>query len=503
MKLTIKNIGPITQKSSIDLSKRFYVFVGYNNSGKTYMANLLANWLDTDFYGKKNFNFFDFDENTTQITLDENAINNFIQNKIKPALIESLPSLFNTNPEHFIFDKIELNLEGAYRDFLNTEIFCSFLYQKDIGNVKNYSTERLQIKKEYNSNNLILEIKNFGKDSLLARNEEEKRFNDYIGRIEWKNPQLMRGHNTSIVFFSQEAINEYLQNLFGSYFVNIFLEKQTMFFLPANRSFFPSFWKYIFSVEKENKERLAELLRKGENNFWDLIQTPYTSATNKLIQAIDGLDKGHYHENTEYQDLLNDVEQLLNGKIIVNGGREGIGRKEFKLEIKGQNNKKLDMYMASSSANQLTLLYLYFKYWAKKYNNFLIIDEPEENLHPENQIKLMKILMKFADRNDNRVLMTTHSNVITDVANNYIRLSYLKDKNVDTKDITQHIGGIAHLSHKDFGVYFFNGKSFKEYPIDEYGAYFKDFEEAAEKVRNVKDQLKEKIYYFKHPKKHQ
>ncbi len=41
MKLTIKNLGPLTKGGTIDLDKRFYVFVGKNNSGKTYVANVL------------------------------------------------------------------------------------------------------------------------------------------------------------------------------------------------------------------------------------------------------------------------------------------------------------------------------------------------------------------------------------------------------------------------------------------------------------------------------
>ena len=42
MKLIIKNLGPIqNNKQAIDLTKRFYVFVGKNNSGKTYVSQLL------------------------------------------------------------------------------------------------------------------------------------------------------------------------------------------------------------------------------------------------------------------------------------------------------------------------------------------------------------------------------------------------------------------------------------------------------------------------------
>lgn len=42
MKLLVKNFGPICNNTqTIDLSKKFYVFVGNNNSGKTYISQLL------------------------------------------------------------------------------------------------------------------------------------------------------------------------------------------------------------------------------------------------------------------------------------------------------------------------------------------------------------------------------------------------------------------------------------------------------------------------------
>ena len=47
MKLQVKNLGPIRQ-GEIDLDKRFYVFVGYNNSGKTYMAQVV--WTVLDYF---------------------------------------------------------------------------------------------------------------------------------------------------------------------------------------------------------------------------------------------------------------------------------------------------------------------------------------------------------------------------------------------------------------------------------------------------------------------
>ena len=49
MKIEVKNFGKI-KKGQIDLDKKVTVFVGYNNSGKTYMSQLLWGIYSNDDY---------------------------------------------------------------------------------------------------------------------------------------------------------------------------------------------------------------------------------------------------------------------------------------------------------------------------------------------------------------------------------------------------------------------------------------------------------------------
>jgi ABC-type cobalamin/Fe3+-siderophores transport system ATPase subunit len=67
------------------------------------------------------------------------------------------------------------------------------------------------------------------------------------------------------------------------------------------------------------------------------------------------------------------------------------------------------MYLASSNSNQLTTLYFYFRHWVSQTNrNFLVLDEPEENLHPKHQYELLNTLIDFTAKG-NKLLLTTHS----------------------------------------------------------------------------------------------
>lgn len=85
MKLTIKNFGAI-KEGSIDLSKRVYLFVGYNNSGKTYMSKLiftifrketLNDFLKSDEYQElaKTIHFLE----NKSIELSEILVNNILK----------------------------------------------------------------------------------------------------------------------------------------------------------------------------------------------------------------------------------------------------------------------------------------------------------------------------------------------------------------------------------------------------------------------------------------
>ena len=116
--------------------------------------------------------------------------------------------------------------------------------------------------------------------------------------------------------------------------------------------------------------------------------------------------------------------------------------------------------------------------------------------------------MKFANRNNNRILITTHSPLITDHINNYANLTYLKENGANVEEIISgspsQMSTINNIKHGDFGVYFFNGdpnrdSSITEYEVGDYGAYFEDFQSAENKVKDMSTILKDHIYNKLHP----
>lgn len=81
----------------------------------------------------------------------------------------------------------------------------------------------------------------------------------------------------------------------------------------------------------------------------------------------------------------------------------------------------MSMSLASSSVKALSSLSFYLRHLAQV-GDFLIIDEPELNLHPDNQRRVAKLLVRLA-RSGIKVMISTHSDYILREINNAIMLS--------------------------------------------------------------------------------
>ena len=128
-----------------------------------------------------------------------------------------------------------------------------------------------------------------------------------------------------------------------------------------------------------------------------------------------------------------------------------------------------------------------------------MIDEPEVNLHPENQIRLMDILVQFVTEHDNRVLITTHSPILTDILNNYVYLHTLKSYDVDVTKIIEdnqlkNLNPEISIAKEDLGVYFFTGDQIIDYGTSQYGVYFRNFKEVINSVQKSGEILTNHIY---------
>lgn len=472
MKLVVKNLGSIKKKSEIDLEKRFYTFVGYNNSGKTYMSQIiwyLFSGFEIAFQLPSNLIIEK--EKDKSFEFDISAVLQSFQTALKKNCLD----LLGIDDQENIFIEIQRIIHA---NSFTTPFFSSL--------DDNIITEYYTFIKSPNSN--IVKINLITLESPLTLDE----FNRQFAKGFSYNVKLWIHENDHI-----QNIKRYISKMLFKYIPSAFL-----IFLPATRSFLPSYYKYLSEGYENEREQIGEIIRKNPNDVERikfLTKKRHTSAVNQLLNKINGLSSKS-EVNPVYLDLVKDLENLMQGSMAVQNV-EGIANSEFGFKVNDQTT--LEMYQTSTSVSQLTMLYLYFKYWTAEDHNFLIIDEPEENLHPENQIKLLDILVRFANRNNNRVLLTTHSPLMAEAVNNHAHLSLLHEKGEDVaKIISEHHLAITPidkndknpLKHSDYATYFFNGEQIKEYPMTDFGVFFRDFKEAEEKVSDTANILKGYIY---------
>ncbi|MDX2304733.1 MAG: AAA family ATPase, partial [Microscillaceae bacterium] len=471
MELEIKNLGPI-KNAKIDLTKRFYVFVGYNNSGKTYLAQVL--WM---LFDKETLRKFTYKKELDSLKKTGNQVK-ITQECLKEIFSEYASFLKNTAlPDLFGLDKGHFLIKNASLDFsVSMDKILKKRFNTKIGiSVKNKNFEIIEISKTEDSLSLLI-------------NENKLDENIHI---------------------PDEIIEDYKShNFILEFIINLALSNHSNpFYLPAPRLFYPVFYQYIYRLEKEKREEMSrKFLDILENSSGDTIKlkdleeqiryfkSPYTKPMSDVVNKLYKLNENAKSQST-YVELIDRLKKIMGGDIEIKK-IEGIAPVDFRLKV--DKNKNLEGYLSSSSVNQLTTLYLYLKYWAGKSDNFLIIDEPEENLHPKNQSNLLKILLSFASDKENRVLITTHSVLITEALNNYINLGQLLQKGFDVDSFLEEnhldISSKDLLTPDKIGVYFFEGQRVIEYAIEEYGVHFADFKEEERKIKFLSEQITDELY---------
>ncbi|MDB9315649.1 AAA family ATPase [Spirulina sp. CS-785/01] len=485
MQLLIKKLGAIKNNTQpIDLAKRFYIFVGLNNSGKTYVSQLL--WT---IFNEKNINQF---AKKSQIK-NKLDINSQEHNEIEitPQIVEDILEEF----AEFIKAQLVETYNTNQYSWFTKDISLAFQFNEE--EIYNYGLElnfNINIDDQQNLKYIVVEKNKNSNLVSVAKKEMKEIPIDFFDKI---SKQHFEQHQKVI----QKTISE---SLIAAIIGLLLKHNHATFFLPASRIFYPIFYRYIYDIERRKREQdikqLLDLIESSDNlaqvspnkiREIGLFKRSYTEPMNQVFEAIYSLNT-----NTQsleyYTDLVKQLMGVMGGDISMEK-IEGISPIDFAFNF-GQENKNLPMYLASSAANQLSLLYFYLKYWVEKEHNFLMMDEPEENLHPENQTLLLDLLVQFAKKNDNKVLITTHSPLMANAVNNYVYLSVLKNKyNCNVQDIVesnnlQYVNPNTSLAPEELGVYFFNGNKIIDYETDDYGAYFRKFrqvEEGVDKSRNI------------------
>ena len=179
----------------------------------------------------------------------------------------------------------------------------------------------------------------------------------------------------------------------------------------------------------------------------------------------------------------------MNGKLEI--GNDG----EIKFKPNKSPKKSLPIHMTASIVKSLSSLVVYLKHIAEP-NDLIIIDEPEINLHPDNQIILTRLFAKLINKGF-RFIISTHSDYIIREFNNLVMLS---DNRLEKEAERFGYSKDEYIKQEDMEVLYFNYPDKKKgnkqvtvetLPIDETGFEVPSIDE----VINIQNDIAEQLFY--------
>lgn len=462
MRIKVKNLGKALKEADIDLSKRLLVFTGPNNSGRTYLAYTIYGLFD--YIGESTRH----DSEAFELKISEDYSNLKIK-EIEVFVTNILSGLIDSYPEYLsqVFASNKNHFKNAIIQFSDTNFDFRNSLKKEmlIGRIlENNNTIEIKLVMGQKSDvcRLIIEQNIKGKKQELTFKEAEQ----------------------AISSISLESMNWLI---FYSVIFKVLNFRRNHFETTERTSL------NIFSKELsiKRKELVEEILESSENKVkFDPMGIIEKKAKRYPLPIRDGLSISDDLEllsknESEFGHLSSELEKkILNGKIKVSPNGEMLYAPDFK------KRGDLDIHLSGSMIKSLASLAFYFRHIALK-GDSIIIDEPELNLHPENQVKFARFLAMVVNEGF-QVIISTHSDYIIRELNSLIMLS--KKGKISTALRTEYkIDKKEVIKPEDVGVYSFppanSKKVVREIPVDETGFVIEDIDKTIvaqnERVRDI------------------
>ena len=409
MKLNIKELGAI-KEGSIDLSKKLNVFSGPNGTGKTYMAYAIYGLLKNQIHVMTDEELVKklVDKKEIDYEIDFNSLHKY-REEVLINFKEDFDSLFGIGEDlaKQFFGETIISFQDTKEEYANTITACSFETELTI------RKSNIKLKKEANSRKLVIEIL----DSIVS-NEDINGLNFFL-------------NSTILSFLSIYPIS-------------------STYILPVERNSIFNFNKELSISKQEAVDHFHAMTSKKNIDRFDLLfkkTTRYPLAIRDGLMIADDLAETKKH-NSDYIEFAKEIEnELLHGTVIITN--EG----EIQFRPYKASKRFLPIHMTASIIKSLSSLVIYLKHLAVK-NDLIIIDEPEINLHPDNQIILTRLFSRLINKGF-RLLISTHSDYIVRELNNLIMLSFKNEEISKLKDHFQYKDD-EYLERKDIEVHYFD-----------------------------------------------
>lgn len=207
------------------------------------------------------------------------------------------------------------------------------------------------------------------------------------------------------------------------------------FAITSERTGVSLFYKDLDLSRNQVMERILQA-NGQEIDLFDLAlknSSRYALPVRENIEAVRGFEaiskRKSFIVEHDPHGVIEALDDLLGGSFVSDQDMLN-----FTFKVKGvRKRQRVPIYVASSAVKSLFLLNMFVRHQAVP-NSVLIIDEPELNLHPENQRKIARLLVRLVNSGV-RVFATTHSDFILREISAMVALDSLKS----TKETSQFL----------------------------------------------------------------
>ncbi|MCT4584473.1 MAG: AAA family ATPase [Peptostreptococcaceae bacterium] len=356
-KLKVENFGKI--KSACIEPSPLMIFLGDNNSGKSYLMSLIWGLM-------KNYTHIFLKEDNYKLESYKN-LEEVIDNVLETDSEDNIDNFFRLY-EKFLNEILALN-----KDFLVKEIFN-----------KEIQIDKLEI--------ILLKSQKYDEIFCNLRKKSKKE-SHYLALL-----KKYTGDMSLLLEFAEGGlIDEYIRNFGLLKYFNL----KSPLFLPASRTGFMLTYK--------------TLLNESINNAFGSNNEQNSRFTKPIIDFLNKFVNLGTENNINNKEIVEFLEQnLLQGRII----KDQSPIKNISYKPKNMDND-LPLYLTSSLVTEVAPFALFLN--DKDYKT-VMIEEPEAHLHLKAQIIMARAISMLVNKNTN-VWLTTHSDTFLQQINNLIKLN--------------------------------------------------------------------------------
>lgn len=398
MKFTVQNLGRLVE-ATIDLDKDLILFVGPNNTSKTYVAHTLYG-----FYSHVVSLFTDVLEGKL---IKERASVSFdidlsvVLDKLLPDFITDLEQRYRSKLADVLAADDNFTIHTRISLSPGPHVIKHFKdWFRDKNTIVDFEIGQAHHARVHSSPGELV----FHFDARA------------VGTDVRPSPSRLPPASTELDTLIYAA-SRYLSILLSQ---ALFIDSGYTYILPAERAAIQLFSRELSTKRTQLIDELLILATRGRKGSNEKITEALQHGARRYPEGIRAyLELANDLTNrrkltSSFAPLADRLDELIGGTLHVTDD----GDLRFQ---PGPESPHLDLHLASSSVKALAGLSFHLRHLLTK-GDILIVDEPELNLHPDNQRRVARVLARLA-RGGVKVIITTHSDYIVRELNNLIMLS--------------------------------------------------------------------------------